>query len=197
MAGEVTGEDLERKNSGFLSQLPFPLGSAIVPRRIYFESHSSETAFIMQPALLGTVLLERKGLWCPTTPALYCMLLCTLVLEKMRWKRMTVGEQRNSLGEQEGFSLPGSRTGKIGKTNSLQVTMVFLTEVEANSKADISASFPLIGYLEVAPVQAPASSSFLPDHSPPSFSISHARCLSVVLCFLSKLSTEQQMLRTG
>lgn len=76
MTGEVTDEDLQRKETvfffsfefsssfsfsfSFFPQSFFPLGLAIIPSRIYLENYSSQIIFIMQPALLGTVLPEWK-----------------------------------------------------------------------------------------------------------------------------------------
>lgn len=151
MAGEVTVEDLERKKTVFLFLFclnnPFPLGSAIIPRRMHFENHSFQVIFIMQPALVGTALPEWNGLQCPDIPDFYYMLLWMMVLDKMRWKRMT-GEQRNSLGEQEGFSVPGSRTETICMINSFKVN--FLIKWKQIPQQSYFCIFPLIMYLGVS-----------------------------------------------
>lgn len=76
------------------------------------------------------------------------MLLYMLRLGKMNWKRMTGGEQSNSLGEQEGFSVPGSRTETIHMINNLQVN--FLIKWKQIPKQRYFFIFPLITYLGVA-----------------------------------------------
>lgn len=73
---------------------PFLLGLAIIPRKMHFENDSSQITFIIQAALLGTVLPEWKGIWCSTTLTLYYVLWCVLMLNKVRWKRMPVGEKQ-------------------------------------------------------------------------------------------------------
>lgn len=61
-------KDLERRETVFsvcfFSCLdhPFLLGLAIIPRKVHFENHSSQIIFILQSALLGTVLPEWKGI---------------------------------------------------------------------------------------------------------------------------------------
>lgn len=155
---------------------PFPLGSAIIPRRTHFGNHSFQIIFIMQPALLGTALPEWKGLQCLAIPDLYYMLLSMLVLDKMRWERMAVGEQRNSLGEQEGFSVPGSRTETICMINSLQVN--FLIKWKQIPKQRYFCIVPPDRVPGCSPVQA----SLVPDNSPLTLRLG---VFQIVLCFLS------------
>lgn len=135
----------------------------------------------MQPALLSTAFPEWKGLQCPAIPDFYYMLLC--MLDKMRWKRMTVGEQRNSLGEQESFSEPALRTETVCIINNLQVN--FLIKWKQIPKQRYFCIFPPGGVPGSSPVQA----SIVSDNSP---LLRRLGVFQIVLCFLSKLSTEQQ-----
>lgn len=129
-------------NSGFFFSLNFLLllfffSSVILSSRVSHHSKkdSFRELFISDnihyaTSSAGTVLPEWKRIWCstPPDPVLRAIMYADAEwdkIEEVPWEK-----KKNSLGEQEGFSLPGLRTEKICKTEKVsKLIMAFLMKL--------------------------------------------------------------------